>query len=145
MAYAAARRYAHDPRFTFGTWKIEVLGGFASALLLMGVAAAMGVASVERIFRPRTIRSQEAMAVLGLLVNIVCALILGKANHYGHGATHRHARGHGAHDHHHQMPANDDLRADSHSVLHHFRGRQHYPAREPRGRHGFVTLERCDG
>src|SRR5258708_7833520 len=31
FAYAAARRYARDPRFAFGTWKIEVLGGFASA------------------------------------------------------------------------------------------------------------------
>jgi len=27
LAYGAARRFAHDVRFTFGTWKIEVLGG----------------------------------------------------------------------------------------------------------------------
>ncbi|NVO07099.1 MAG: cation transporter, partial [Rhodoferax sp.] len=41
FAYAAARRYAHDARFAFGTWKIEILGGFASAIFLLGVAAMM--------------------------------------------------------------------------------------------------------
>ena len=34
FAYLFARRLAGDPRFAFGTWKIEVLGAFASALLL---------------------------------------------------------------------------------------------------------------
>ena len=52
FAYAAARRYARDPRFAFGTWKIEVLGGFASALLLLGVAALMVVGSLERLWSP---------------------------------------------------------------------------------------------
>jgi cation diffusion facilitator family transporter len=107
MAYAAARRYAQDHRFAFGTWKIEVLGGFASALFLLGVAAFMVIASVERILQPQAIRYQEALAVavLGLLVNIVCALILGKAHHHGHG----HAHDHGGHDHHPEKPENDDL------------------------------------
>ena len=50
FAYAAARRYAHDPRFAFGTWKIEVLGGFASALFLLGVAALMVFGSLERLW-----------------------------------------------------------------------------------------------
>ena len=109
LAYAAARRYAQDRRFAFGTWKIEVLGGFASALFLLGVAAFMVVASVERILEPQTIRYQEAMAVavLGLVVNIVCAVILGKAHHHGHGHVHEH----GAHSQHadHGGPAHDDL------------------------------------
>src|SRR6266849_8251972 len=55
FAYAAARRYARDSRFAFGTWKIEVLGGFASAIFLLGVAVMMVVASVERIFSPQQI------------------------------------------------------------------------------------------
>lgn len=97
FAYAAARRLADDPRFAFGTWKIEVLGGFASAIFLLGVAALMVVGSVERIFAPRPIHYQEAMvvAVLGLVVNIVCALILGRA--HDHGQHHDH----GGHAHHH--------------------------------------------
>ncbi|TIC80514.1 CDF family Co(II)/Ni(II) efflux transporter DmeF [Crenobacter intestini] len=105
MAYAAARRYARDPRFAFGTWKIEILGGFASAIFLLGVAAMMVVGSVERFFSPEPIQYREAIAVavLGLVVNVVCALILGRAHHHGHGHAHGHDHGHHhhGHDHHH--------------------------------------------
>ena len=98
FAYAAARRYARDPRFAFGTWKIEVLGGFASAIFLLGVAVFMVVASMERMFSPQPIQYQEAIAVavLGLIVNVVCAMILGKAHHHGHGhdGHHDHGGGH---------------------------------------------------
>jgi cation diffusion facilitator family transporter len=104
FAYATARRYAHDPRFAFGTWKIEVLGGFASAIFLLGVAIMMVVASVERILAPQAIHYQEAIvvAVIGLAVNVVCAMILGNvhdhdhdhAHTHGHGQTHAPAHGH---------------------------------------------------
>jgi cation diffusion facilitator family transporter len=104
MAYATARRYAQDPRFAFGTWKIEMLGGFASALFMLGVAVMMVVASVERLLSPHAIQYPQAIgvAVLGLLVNVVCALILGKAHHHGHG--HGHGHGHD-HEHHHHAHA----------------------------------------
>ena len=98
FAYAAARRYAHDPRFTFGTWKIEVLGGFASAVFLLGIVALMVWESVTRLFAPQPIHYQEAMVVagIGLLVNVVCALILGHAHdHHDHADI--------AHDHHHDL------------------------------------------
>jgi cation diffusion facilitator family transporter len=97
FAYAAARRYAGDRRFAFGTWKIEVLGGFASALFLLGVAALMVVGSLERLWAPTAIHYREAIvvAVLGLLVNLLCARLLGGAHqHHGH-APHEHAHGHG--------------------------------------------------
>ena len=108
FAYATARRYAQDPRFAFGTWKVEILGGFASAIFLLGVAAMMLVGSVERIVSPQPIQYQEAIviAVLGLVVNIVCARILGKAHHPDHGHSHG-QDGHGSHghshDHHHDL------------------------------------------
>ncbi len=104
MAYASARQYAQDPRFAFGTWKIEVLGGFASAIFLLGVALMMVVSSAERILSPQTIQYQEAIvvAVLGLAVNVVCALILGKAHHHGHAHGHVHSHDHGAHHHAHE-------------------------------------------
>ena len=98
FAYAAARRYARDPRFAFGTWKIEVLAGFTSAIFLLGVAAMMVFGSVERIFSPQPIHYREAMivAAVGLIVNIVCALVLGGAHaehhHDEHGADHNHAK-----------------------------------------------------
>jgi len=96
FAYAAARRHARDPRFAFGTWKIEILGGFASAVLLLAVAALMVAGSVERLVEPAPIRYREALlvAVLGLAVNLVSARILGAAQHPGHGHAHGHAHGH---------------------------------------------------
>ncbi|KAG1435279.1 hypothetical protein G6F55_014376 [Rhizopus delemar] len=49
FAYRCARRYAHDPRFAFGTWKIEILAGYTSAIALLGVAALMAVQSLQRL------------------------------------------------------------------------------------------------
>jgi cation diffusion facilitator family transporter len=107
FAYAAARRHARDPRFAFGTWKIEVLGGFASAIFLLGVAAMMVVGSVERIFSPQPIHYQEAMivAAVGLVVNIVCAMILGN--------THNHHHDHHDDNHGHEHPHGHDLNLKS--------------------------------
>jgi len=99
FAYAAVRRYAADPRFAFGTWKIEVLAGFASALFLLGIAGLMVVGSLERLWSPEPIHYREAIvvAVVGLLVNLVCARLLAGA-HHGH--AHDHGQAHG-HDHSH--------------------------------------------
>jgi len=97
FAYAMARRFANDGRFAFGTWKIEILASFTSALFLLVVAAAMVWESIDHLLAPQQIRFHEAMlvAVLGLAVNLVCAWILGDAHH------HHHDHGHGSHDHHH--------------------------------------------
>jgi cation diffusion facilitator family transporter len=99
FAYAAARRYAHDPRFAFGTWKIEVLGGFASAIFLLGVVAIMVWNSAGRLLAPQPIRYREAIivAVIGLIVNIVCALILDRARDVHHDHAHEHHETHGHH------------------------------------------------
>jgi cation diffusion facilitator family transporter len=105
MAYATARTYANDPRFAFGTWKIEILAGFASALFLLGVALAMVIGSLERLISPQAIQFEEAIivGVLGLAVNLVCAYILGQAHHqHGHGPGHAHSA-HEHHPHHHDL------------------------------------------
>ena len=108
FAYAAARKYALDPRFAFGTWKIEVLAGFTSALFLLGVAAWMVLGSVERLLDSKPIHYQEAIviAVIGLVVTLVCALILGRSHedhghsHAGHGHSHAgHGHSHAGHSH----------------------------------------------
>jgi cation diffusion facilitator family transporter len=120
-AYLLARRWSRDSRFAFGTWKIEVLGAFSSALLLGVVAVAMVVESVSRLITPAPIQFGAALVVaaIGLVVNFGSAWILQAAggghdhsareghdgdDHAGHGG-HDHA-GHGhAHDHahHHDM------------------------------------------
>jgi cation diffusion facilitator family transporter len=107
FAYAAARRYARDPRFAFGTWKIEVLGGFASAIFLLGVAAMMVAGSVERLVSPQAIQYQEAIivAVLGLVVNVICALILGGGHDHHDHHEHEHDHSH-SHAHHHDGDLN---------------------------------------
>jgi cation diffusion facilitator family transporter len=101
FAYAAARRLARDRSFAFGTWKIEVLGSFASAVMLLGVALLMLAGSTERLLSPQPIQYREALlvTVLGLLVNLVCALILLRAHEPGqqeghHGHSHSHSGTH---------------------------------------------------
>ncbi|NDY84005.1 CDF family Co(II)/Ni(II) efflux transporter DmeF [Orrella sp. NBD-18] len=115
FAYSAARRYSRDARFAFGTWKIEILGGFASAVFLLCIAGLMVFGSVERIVDPQPIHYQEAIvvAVIGLIVNLVCAIILGRVHHddhhdhslsHSHGHQHEPAHGHShGHAHHHDL------------------------------------------
>jgi len=96
MAYVIANKYANDFRFNFGTYKIEVLGGYTSAILLLVVAFFMIYHSIERIFNPANIAYKEAIliAILGLLVNLICAWLLMGDHHHGHDHYH---------DHHHDM------------------------------------------
>ncbi|KAB0674309.1 CDF family Co(II)/Ni(II) efflux transporter DmeF [Aeromonas veronii] len=98
LAYRAARHFARDHRFSFGTWKIEVLGGFTSALLLVGVAGLMLFESVFRLLDPSPIHYQQAIAIalVGLLVNLACAWLL-KDDH-GHDHHHDHDDHHGHQD-----------------------------------------------
>lgn len=107
FAYAAARKYSTDQRFAFGTWKIEVLGGFASAIFLLVVVGLMVFGSLERLVSPAPIQYAEAIAIagLGLLVNIVSAFLLGAAHHghdHGHGDPDHH-HDHAGHEHHHDL------------------------------------------
>ncbi len=105
LAYAAARRFAHDSRFAFGTWKIEVLGGYTSALFLVLVAGLMFYQSVERLIAPTPIHYNQAigLAVVGLLVNLACAWLLKDGHSHHHDGHHHHGAGHHHKDHHHDV------------------------------------------
>src|SRR5579862_6772978 len=48
LAYAFARRYAHDPRFSFGTGKLGDLAGFSSAVVLAMIALLIAYEAVRR-------------------------------------------------------------------------------------------------
>jgi cation diffusion facilitator family transporter len=97
FAYSFARKRASDRRYAFGTWKMEVLGGYTSAILLLGIALLMAYQSVERLVAPRSIHYDEAIviAVVGLAVNLVCAWWL-RDHHHGHddGDEHDHDHAH---------------------------------------------------
>lgn len=109
FAYRYARKHAKNPAFAFGTGKVSVLGGFASAVALAIVALMMLVESLHRIIDPQMIQFNEAIAVatLGLIVNIVSAWLLSDGHHHHH-------EEHG-HDHHHHHDHN--LRAAYMHVL----------------------------
>jgi len=96
LAYYFSRRHSGDPLHSFGTAKIGVLGGFGSAVILSVVALLMAAESVHRFFAPLSIQFNEAIgiAVLGLFVNILCAIVL---VHHGHDHAHD---GHTPHHHH---------------------------------------------
>jgi cation diffusion facilitator family transporter len=96
-AYRYARKHAGDPAFSFGTGKVGVLGGFASAIALAVVALVMLAESLQRIIDPQGIQFNAAIGVaaLGLFINVVSAVLLKDSGGHDHG------HGHHNHDHHH--------------------------------------------
>jgi cation diffusion facilitator family transporter len=92
VAYYFSRTQAGNVRFSFGTGKIGVLGGFTSAVVLSIVAFLMAGESVHRLFVPLEIHFNEAIGIacLGLLVNLGCAVLLADRHHEsGDGSSHR--------------------------------------------------------
>jgi len=102
FAYYYAKKHATNQAFALGSWKVEILGGYTSAILLLVIAVAMAIESIERLIHPKNIEYEYAIAIafIGLIVNAICALLLS------------HKDGH-SHHHHHHRPRN------SHSAHHH--------------------------
>lgn len=118
FAYQYARTHANDPKYTFGTGKVSVLGGFTSAVALAVIAFVMALESVARFFQPQMIHFNEAIGVaaIGLIVNLISALLL-QDHHHGHEHHHNHA-----HDEHHNQHHNHDY-DQSHNHYDH----EHHP------------------
>src|ERR1700739_4098394 len=93
-AYYFARTQAGNARFSFGTGKIGVLGGFTSAVVLSIVAFLMAGESVHRLFVPLEIHFNEAIGIafVALTVNLVCAFLLKQDHHHD---NHNHTQTHG--------------------------------------------------
>lgn len=106
VAYILARKYKNDKRFSFGTWKIEILGAYTSAILLGLVGLFVLVISIERILHPMKISYNYALivAVIGLAVNVLSALVLqsGHTDHHHHDDHTHHNDSH----HHHKKDLN---------------------------------------
>lgn len=107
LAYLFARRHARNPSFTFGTGKFGELAAFSSAIILLIIAIQVAYESAVRLLSPAPIAYGEAIAVavLGLLVNLVSAWLLADSHQHHHHGHHHHAEhhhdDHGGHDHHH--------------------------------------------
>jgi cation diffusion facilitator family transporter len=114
FAYVYARRHATDPRYTFGTGKVNALGGFTGAVLLAAFAVFMAAGSIDRLVHPVAITFDYAIAVAvaGLIVNGVCAVILSGG---------RDAHGHGGGEHAHDEHAHDEHAHDEHAHDHNLR------------------------
>ena len=106
FAYRYARIHATNPRYSYGTGKVGVLGGFASAVALAMVALMMALESGMRLIEPQAIHYSQAIgvAVAGLVVNLVCGAMLHDHHHdhdlaEDHDHDHDHDQEHGHHDH----------------------------------------------
>jgi len=104
IAYAMARRHKEDRSFSFGTGKIDVLGGYTSAIILGIVALVMASESVLRFFSPLPIHYNQSIIIgfVGLCVNVASALLLKHDHGHGHGHSH-------GHEHHHHGSGHEDL------------------------------------
>lgn len=107
FAYVYARKHAHSSRYSFGTGKVNTLGGYTGAVLLAVFAAIMAFESVMRLIEPVSIAFNQAIgvAVVGLLVNGASVFILGDNHSHDHGHSHG-DHGHDDHHHHHHHDHN---------------------------------------
>lgn len=115
FAYAYTRKHSHDGRYTFGTGKVGVLAAFASAIVLGVTGLLILYESVMRLLNPVDIRFDTAIlvAVLGLIVNLVCAWILG--------GSHGHHHEHDTHDHDHEHGHSHDKQIGGEATDHNLR------------------------
>jgi len=112
-AYWYARTRAGSDAFTFGTGKVYALAGYTSGIVLAVVAGWMGYEGIEHLVDRPDVAFGEALpiAVLGLIVNLVSALLLG----HGGPGHHEHDHDHDHHDHDHDHD-HDDVRHHDHNL-----------------------------
>lgn len=86
FAYVYARRHAHNDCYSFGTGKVNTLGGYTGAILLTVFATMMAFESITRLIEPVEIAFNQAIfvAVVGLVVNGASVLILGMDHGHHH-------------------------------------------------------------
>lgn len=114
FSYTYARSQARNSQYSFGTGKVSILGGFASAVALGVIALMMALESLLRLIAPGQIHFDEALgvAILGLLVNLVSALVLQDDHpHHHHGHDPHDCEDHDDHDHEHPHHPDHNLRA----------------------------------
>ena len=103
--YARTEKSVKDKRES-----VMALAGFTSGIILALVAIYIGLESIDKVLNPPEIQYTQAIAVafFGLIVNIVCAYILGIEGHdHDHSHDHDHDHSHD-HDHDHSHDNNSE-------------------------------------
>uniref|UniRef100_UPI0023512CA4 CDF family Co(II)/Ni(II) efflux transporter DmeF n=1 Tax=Campylobacter vicugnae TaxID=1660076 RepID=UPI0023512CA4 len=92
FAYIMSNRYKSDARFSFGTYKMEILASYTSALSLLVIAFLMIYHSILKFINPESIAYKEAIliAIIGLIVNLICAWLLRSSHDHHHNHHHHH-------------------------------------------------------
>lgn len=97
-----------SPALTFGYARAEVLGALVSVALIWALTAALVVFAIARLFNPTPVNGplMLILGIIGLVVNVALATVLGHPHHHGHDHDHDHDHGHDhghyhSHDHHH--------------------------------------------
>lgn len=114
IAYSYAKKHVANPRYSWGTGKVGELAGFGSAMVLGLVSLGIAYESITRLGDPQPVAFRDAIfvAVLGLLINLVSAYMLGHGHGHDHGHGHGHSHGH-SHDHHHHDHNHDPHGGDT--------------------------------
>jgi cation diffusion facilitator family transporter len=101
IAYRLAKSRRMNSKFSFGAGKFIPLGGYTSAMMLGAVALLMGIESLQRFMNPQVISFNTAIlvSVVGLVINILSALLLWDSHDHGH---HENAHKDHVHDHNHR-------------------------------------------
>lgn len=91
LAYYISHKHRSNPNFPFSSGKVGILGGYTNSIVLGITAVFMVIESVERLLNPEEIMFGQALfvAVFGLIINIISAMLLSGDHH------------HGDHEHHH--------------------------------------------
>ena len=86
FTYILIRQLQFSDKFAFGTGKFNTLAGFTSSILLGITGIAIIFESIDRIFHPLSISFNEAIvvAIIGLIINSLCAFIMGGHHHHQH-------------------------------------------------------------
>lgn len=94
IAYLLIRTFAQSPLFPNGPHKIGTLAAYTSSLFLGLTGFWIIVEAFERILNPMNILFNEAIliAVIGLIVNVVCILIMGHKHTHLHDTKHQHGK-----------------------------------------------------
>ena len=120
-AYWFARTRAASRHFTFGTGKVYALAGFTSGVVLVLVAGWMAIEAVLRLRSQAPVAYGDAIpvAIGGLVINLLCAVILGGEHGHDHGPghghdhdDHDHGHDHAKHDHDHAKHDHDHAKHD---------------------------------